>query len=332
MPYQEAITKVVHEHKSITENIIGNEKTLTVWLLKRLNATRRIALSAMPTDDAELPSVASLVVRCAVRTYSTIICYTQSKLKIFRTVFDLKDTEWLHLVGAEPLSFLVGGEGKFEESVDGLSALRRQHVASMALQRAAGSGTLSQSQRSQVGSLSQDLSSMPRTLPGDALTAQSSPPGAMPSDRISEVLDLFFSLVLSLLLARSLSASLARARSLCLFLSLPLSFFLALISLSLFLSLSSSFTRVRALFFSLFLPFPPLFLFLSLFLSLSCPLVQSHYNDFHTRTRTQDLLLGLDALNSNEAMRALVKSLFVIQEKFKMGVDGDVPPGTSSQK
>jgi len=195
MSYQGAITNVVHAHKSITENAIGKEKTLTLWLLKRLNATRRIALSAMPKDNAEVLAVASLVVRHAVRTYSTIICYTQSKLKIFKTVFDLKDAEWLHLVGAEPFSFRLGGEGRLEESVllDDLSALRRQHG-----QRAAGSGTLSKSQRSQVGSLSQDLSSMPRTLLGDALSAQSSPLGAAPGDRISEVLALCLSLSFSL--------------------------------------------------------------------------------------------------------------------------------------
>ena len=42
---------------------------------------------------------------------------------------------------------------------------------------------------------------------------------------------------------------------------------------------------------------------------------------------SEDVVLVQDDLNRNEAMRALVKSLFVIQEKFPMGVDSEVPAG-----
>lgn len=42
---------------------------------------------------------------------------------------------------------------------------------------------------------------------------------------------------------------------------------------------------------------------------------------------SEDVVLLNDDLNRNEAMRALVKSLFVIQEKFPMGVDGEVLAG-----
>jgi hypothetical protein len=200
----------------VTKNEIGDKKSLTLWLLHRLNNTRRIALSLMLNDDAAHVEVASLVVRYAVRSYSTIICSTQSKLKIFKTVFDLTDREWLNLVGIEPVSFLVRGEDKLEESVDDLSALRRQHG-----QRAAGSGTLAVSQRSQVGSLSQDLSSMPRTLLGDALSAEGGASSAAPADRISQVLICVISLYNIPLSLSSLSLS----RSFSLF---ALSFFLPL--------------------------------------------------------------------------------------------------------
>jgi hypothetical protein len=72
-------------------------------------------------------------------------------------------------------------EGRLEESGDDNSTLRRQHHL-----RSAVSSTPSDSLRSQVGSLSQDLSSMPRTLLGDALTADGGAPGVAPADRVSE--------------------------------------------------------------------------------------------------------------------------------------------------
>ena len=134
-----------------------------------------------------------------------------------QTIFDMKSTDWLNVVGDTPPTFAaeLGGaglecirckrpeenhfgpskfcnacvfpersslrEGRLEESGDDNSTLRRQHH-----QRSAVSSTLSGSLRSQVGSLSQDLSSMPRTLLGDALTADGGAPGVAPADRVSE--------------------------------------------------------------------------------------------------------------------------------------------------
>lgn len=134
-----------------------------------------------------------------------------------QTIFKMNSADWLNVVGDTPPTFAAefGGagsecirckrpeenhfgpckfcdacvfpehstlsEGRLEESGDDNSTLRRQHH-----QRSAVSSTLSGSLRSQVGSLSQDLSSMPRTLLGDALTADGGAPGVAPADRVSE--------------------------------------------------------------------------------------------------------------------------------------------------
>ena len=160
------------------------EKHLTLYFIKRLQATRKLRLPSEKREDKDAREIFTVLVQYAIRDYASIISHTQSGPNLFKTIFNMKSTEWLNIVGTEPptLSTEAGnvysdcvlckkaegrhfgpsrfcyacvfpksdtfGEGRLEESVDDNSALRRQHH-----QRFATLSTLAGSLRSQVGSL-----------------------------------------------------------------------------------------------------------------------------------------------------------------------------------
>ena len=85
----EAIQQHVHSHSSVTANMLkdpsGDKKTVTILFMTRLQNMRKLSITPMQKEDEAFVEVWTLLVRYAMRSYTTIICHTQSKLKIFST-------------------------------------------------------------------------------------------------------------------------------------------------------------------------------------------------------------------------------------------------------
>ena len=126
------------------------------------------------------------VVRQAMRCYTTVICCTQSELKAFKHIFSMTPKEWLNVVGTKEIS-LQAREARVEVLPDRLAALHRKHrQRTMRVQGKSQSLASSQVMSSQAGSLSLDLTLMPRSLLGEAPSTGYDTLGVMPGDRISD--------------------------------------------------------------------------------------------------------------------------------------------------
>ena len=112
-----------------------------------------------------------LLFRQVVRTYATVISQTQTKLSAFKHIFALTPEQWLHVVGFK--SMPEKGSSNLQHVPDEMSLLRQKRRHCDGRQKQAdGGGSLRASMRaqSQMGSLTQDLTCMPRTLLGEALS------------------------------------------------------------------------------------------------------------------------------------------------------------------
>ena len=261
MSYEDRIQKHVHEIQTIKDRIAGLAKSggkgdhLTGFLYKRMKSIRELKKPTFEQVANEATSALfTLVVRYAVRCVATIVCRTETKWKPFENIFSLEVSHWQNVVGNTPSTYTKSRDsadsvcnsgkcGKSEsehhspsnfcllsifqqpanegQSIDDMSELRQQ-----IRRRATESSTLSSAQRSQVSSLTQDLSSMPRTLLGDALTAD-----------------------------------------------------------------------------------------------------EGHVARMEQEGNGESLVLSNDEFNNNESMRSLVKALFIIQDKWKMGITPDTATG-----
>ena len=88
MPYEE-IQEKVHIHASVTEDtlkdVTGVKKNPTLLFITRLSNMRRLSMTPRQKEEEAFVEVWSLLVRYAVRSYATLVCCTQSKLKILQT-------------------------------------------------------------------------------------------------------------------------------------------------------------------------------------------------------------------------------------------------------
>lgn len=88
MPYEE-IKEKVHTLASVTEDtlkdVTGVNRDPTVLFMKRLNNMRKLVMTPRQKEEEAFVQVWSLLVRYAVRSYATLVCCTQSKLKILQT-------------------------------------------------------------------------------------------------------------------------------------------------------------------------------------------------------------------------------------------------------
>jgi hypothetical protein len=198
--YEDEIREKVHVQPSVLpkDASIGGQVHLTKFVMDRLLEIRRISPTNIPNEE-----MYTLMVRMALRSYATIVCHTQPIAKPgdqmkpgnpFALIFyptgstyngTLDTAWWLRIVGEASVD-MKNSQTNTEirpEGTDELSALQRQHRL-----RSAGVGTdkLSSWQCSQMGSLSQDLSSMSRTLLGDDLVLNERKRGWAPAGSISE--------------------------------------------------------------------------------------------------------------------------------------------------
>ncbi len=198
--YEDAIRKTVHVQQSVLpkDASIGGQVHLTKFVMDRLLEIRRISPTDIPNEE-----MYTLMVRMAVRSYATIVCHTQridkpgDQMKPgnpFAKILSVSGAQyngtletawWLRIVGEASVD-MKNTQTNTEirpEGTDELSALERQHRL-----RSEGVGTekLSSSQRNQMGSLSQDLSSMSRTLLGDDLVLNEPKRDWAPAGSISE--------------------------------------------------------------------------------------------------------------------------------------------------
>ena len=172
--YEDEIREKVHVQPSVLpkDASIGGKVHLTKFVMDRLLEIRRISPTDIPNEE-----MYTLMVRMAVRSYATIVCHTQPIAKPgdqmkpgnpFALIFyptgstynaTLDTAWWLRIVGEASVD-MKNTQTNTEirpEGTDELSALERQHRQHLRSARG-GTDKLSSSQRSQMGSLSQDLS------------------------------------------------------------------------------------------------------------------------------------------------------------------------------
>jgi len=198
--YEDEIRQKVHVQPSVLpkDASIGGQVHLTKYVMDRLLEIRRISPTDIPNEE-----MYTLMVRMAVRSYATIVCHTQPTIpnqmkpgNPFALIFyplgtayngTLDTALWLRIVGEASVD-MKNTQTNTEirpEGTDELSALERQHRQHLRSARG-GTDKLSSSQRSQMGSLSQDLSSMSRTLLGDDLVLNERKRGWSPAESSSE--------------------------------------------------------------------------------------------------------------------------------------------------
>ena len=92
-------------HTKVSKDEIMGQKHLTMYFINRLQATRKLRLPSEKREDKDAREIFTVLVQYAMRDYASIISHTQSGPNLSKTIFNMKSTEWLNIVGAEPPTF-----------------------------------------------------------------------------------------------------------------------------------------------------------------------------------------------------------------------------------